>query len=271
MINDFDVEKIVSFLEPLKSQLPKLYQWKPKLESLSGLNIFSQQELAALNRKSSYECELDLKAKVGKALKDARMIDNRRFAVLCDWIIRDWGGIKTGKNEDDTTRKIEEFLTHTHPSFKRIASTSKIGAFLQPDQFIIYDARVAYSLNWIILSQKAGNRFFPVPEGRNSKMNAFDIEVLIRLHHINQFIPQSKESLKERRYISNLDKKLFIPEEKAYSLLRDLVKKIHVRLWADEPEKHHLLYYTEMLLFSISDTEILVDILNHFERLSKDW
>jgi hypothetical protein len=40
-----------------------------------------------------------------------------------------------------------------------------------------------------------------------------------------------------------------------------LVKKIIAKLWNDENAKK-MLYYTEMLLFSIADREIYMDITN---------
>ena len=77
------------------------------------------------------------------------------FNELCLWIIRDWGGIKTGKNED-TLELIKTSLSQKEFQFKRIASSSKIASFMYPDRYAIYDSRVAYTLNWIILSEDAG-------------------------------------------------------------------------------------------------------------------
>jgi len=54
-----------------------------------------------------------------------------------------------------------------------------------PEKHFIYDSRVTYSLNWIILSENAGNRFFPIPEGQNSKMRAFEMNILICLKDID--------------------------------------------------------------------------------------
>ena len=91
-------------------------------------------------------------------------------------------------------KSVLEFLRTDRPKFKRIASTSKVGGFMTPTKNIIYDSRVAYTMNWIILSEDAGDRFFPIPEGRNSKMQAFDLDVLIRLKFLNIYRPNKTDA-----------------------------------------------------------------------------
>ena len=155
-------------------------------------------------------------------------------------------------------------MNQDKPNFKRIASSSKVGAYLFPDRNVIYDSRVAYSLNWIILSENAGQLFFPIPEGRNSKMSAFDLNVLIRLKNITHYQPKSIEHLDHRLYMKNADKKLFINKNEAYSELNNLIKSISEKLWTGDNEKKQNLYYTEMLLFSIADREVFLDITTRY-------
>ena len=177
---------------------------------------------------------------------------------MCLWIIKDWGGILTAK-DSNTIELIDDFLTSNKPSYKRIASSSKVGSFMYPQKYIIYDSRVAYSLNWIILSQNAGKKFFPIPNGRNSKMMAFDMNVLIRLKNINHYCPDDINRLEKKRFISQNDKDIYISEIDAYNELNKLIKEINSKLWADDRANN--LYYTEMLLFSIADKEIYYDIV----------
>ena len=139
-----------------------------------------------------------------------------------------------------------------------------MSSYLYPDRNIIYDSRVAYSLNWIILSENAGQQFFPIPEGRNSKMSAFDLNVLIRLKNISNYQPKNIAHLNHKLYINNADKKLFIHKKDAYFELNNLIKIINEKLWHDENEKKQNLYYTEMLLFSIADREIFMDITSRY-------
>lgn len=160
----------------------------------------------------------------------------------------------------DTLILIKDFLNQDKPNFNRIASSSKVGAYMYPERNVIYDSRVAYSLNWIILSENAGQKYFPIPEGRNSKMSAFDLNVLIRLKNISNYQTTDIEHLDHKLFIKNCDKKIFINKKDAYSELNNLLKQIHKNLWIGDKAKEENLYFTEMLLFSIADREVFRDI-----------
>jgi len=257
---EFDVDKIVAYLQPLKGQLPQLYKWNPNLSKLINFKVISEENMHELNKLSPYEKEIRLKKLMREKMASCKDDDLQLFDELCSWIVRDWGGIRTAK-EDSLKQLTLMFLQKRDAKFERIASISKIAAYLYPEEHVIYDSRVAYALNWILLSCDAGRRFFPVPEGRNSKMCAFDIHVLIRLKYIEHYVPQSLIELSnEKQYISKLDKQLFIDKDIAYRHLNILIKAISERLWVDDLEKSTKLYYTEMLLFSIADNEIFHDI-----------
>jgi hypothetical protein len=264
MIINFDIDKIVEYLEKHKSDLPKLYRWKAKIERLVELDTLTKEKVTEINNlKSYYEKELQLKVIVGEKLRDTFKFDKELFNKLCLWIIKDWGGINTA-NDSGTLVLIQKYLETDKPDFNRIASTSKVGAFMFPERNVIYDSRVAYSLNWIILSQNAGQYFFPIPEGRNSKMSAFDLNVLIRLKNISNYKPANIEHLDHKRFINNADKKLYIDSKDAYYELTKLIKAISKQLWIGDAEKEQKLYYTEMLLFAIADREVIMDIASHY-------
>lgn len=258
-IYNFDLDKIVDFLKDYKDDLPKLYTWNAKIDRLVDLKILSTSEFEELSKKASYDREIILKQKINLKLNEFYKTDKQQFNSLCLWIIKDWGGILTAK-DSNTIELINEFLSSEKPSYKRIASSSKVGAYMYPNRYIIYDSRVAYSLNWIILSRNAGDYFFPIPSGRNSKMMAFDMNVLIRLKNIDHYSPNNISEMDKKQYISQKDKSEYIPEKDAYSELNKLIKEISIRLWDNEKAK--MLYYTEMLLFSIADREIFADITN---------
>jgi hypothetical protein len=259
----FDTDKIVTYLEKHKSNLPTLYNWNAKIERLVELETLTVEQVYEINSLTNYEKELQLKKIVGKKLNETLESKSDLFNQLCLWIVKDWGGI-TSANDKDTVNIIKDFLVQEKPNFNRIASSSKVGSYLYPDRNIIYDSRVAYSLNWIILSENAGQHFFPIPEGRNSKMSAFDLNVLIRLKNISNYQPKNIEHLNHKLYINNADKKLFIHKKDAYFELNNLIKIINEKLWHDENEKKQNLYYTEMLLFSIADREIFMDITSRY-------
>ncbi len=261
----FDIDKIVNHLDRYKNDLPTLYNWNAKIEKLVDLNTLTEKQVIEINSLTPYEKEIQLKNIVGKKLNDTLNSNSELFDKLCLWIIKDWGGIKTA-NDNDTTSLINEFLHSEKPSFNRIASSSKVGAYLYPDKNVIYDSRVAYSLNWIILSENAGQQFFPIPEGRNSKMSAFDLNVLIRLKNITNYQPNNIELLDNRLFINNIDKKIFINKKDAYYELKNLIEIINRKLWKGDIEKEQNLYYTEMLLFSIADREVFMEITEKYRN-----
>lgn len=254
---EFRVNKIVKYLTQYKEQLPNLYQWKSKSEKLVNLKIISPRELAEINKMSPYEKELFLKPKIQQALHISVNKNQTLFNDICLWIIKDWGGIR-GAKDSNTLKLLEVYKNNSTPPFKRIASSSKVGSFMFPEKYIIYDSRVAYSLNWILLSENASNVFFPIPDGRNSKMLAFDMNVLIRLKNIEKYQESQLKDLDNRQYINNKDKDCYIPKEFAYEELNKLITQVNQQLWDGDEAK--MLYFTEMLLFSIADKEIYSDI-----------
>lgn len=264
MAIEFDTDRIVAYLEKYKFNLPNLYKWNAKIERLVGLEILTDKQFSEINiLTNNYEKELYLKKVIGKKLNETLILNSGLFDKLCLWVIKDWGGIKTA-NDNDTIKLIKDFLVQEKPNFTRIASSSKVGAYLFPERNVIYDSRVAYSLNWIILSENAGQKFFPIPEGRNSKMSAFDLNVLIRLKNISNYRPENIEYLDNKLYINNADKKIFIDKKDAYFELNNLIKVINKKLWEGDLEKEQNLYYTEMLLFSIADREVFMDITSRY-------
>lgn len=170
MTINFDIDKFVTYLDRYKSDLEDLYYWNPKIDRLLELETLTKKQVEEINALKAYEKELRLKEIVGQKLNETLKSNAELFNKLCLWVIKDWGGIITA-NDNDTLDLIKEFLKQEKPSFNRIASSSKVGAYLFPDRNVIYDSRVAYSLNWIILSENAGQYYFPIPEGRNSKMS----------------------------------------------------------------------------------------------------
>jgi hypothetical protein len=259
----FDIDKIVKHLDKYKSDLPTLYNWNAKIDRLVELETLTDKEIIEINVLTPYEKELKLKEIVGQKLNVSLQSNMELFFKLCLWIIKDWGGIKAA-NDNGTITLINDFLRQDKPSFNRIASSSKVGAYLFPKENVIYDSRVVYSLNWIILSENAGQRYFPIPEGRNSKMSAFDLNVLIRLKNISIYQTSDIKHLDNRLFIKNSDKKIFIDKKDAYLELKNLVKLISKSLWKGDEEKEQNLYFTEMLLFSIADREVFMDITTRY-------
>ncbi|WP_196888682.1 hypothetical protein [Aureivirga sp. CE67] len=258
---NFDIDKIVNYLQKYTSDLEDYYQWSVSLKSLYKiveLGVISKEKALELDALKPYEKEVQLKAILQPILLESYQNNFPFFQELGMWIVRDWGGIRAAKMED-TIATVKDVLEKNKAPFKRVASYSKVCTFMNPNKYLIYDSRVAYSLNWILLSQKAGTIYFPIPEGRNSKMSAFDMKVLIRLKHKENYQVNSISEI-DKRFILNRDKSLFIPQNEAYKEMCQLVKEISLKLW--NTEKAEKLYFTEMLLFSIADSFVIEDIVN---------
>ncbi|NLR93746.1 hypothetical protein [Flammeovirga agarivorans] len=251
----FDITAITNALAPYKNQLEQLYLWNADISGLVDFGLISKDELSDLLQQSIYNREVKVKNIVHHALHNYYISDRTKFEELSMWIIVKWGGIRAASKKE-TILLINNFIEKGIQPFERIASYSKVASFMCPEECIIYDARVAYTLNWLILSRNAGTKFFPIPLGRNSKMKAFDMDVLIRLKHIDKYHIEDAFHI-EQKYISNRDKQLYIPKNEAYCCMNTLIKAVHQKLWNDERKE---LYFTEMLLFSIADNFITKEI-----------
>ena len=256
-MNSSEIDKIVSYLNQYKNQLSEYYNWNVNTDKLVELKVFSKSELENSKTKNPFEKQIILKKKICLKLNEFLKNSKTDFNKLSLWIIKNWGGINS-PNDSKTLKLIDNYLSNGIIKFERIASLSKVLAYLKPKEFIIYDSRVAYSLNWILLSNGITSQFFPIPEGRNSKMIAFDMNVLIRMNSINSYKVNNETEFKNRLFISKIDKKVFLPKNEAYFELNKTISQISKKLWNNERSEY--LYYTEMLLFAIADTEIYKDI-----------
>lgn len=254
--NDLIVSLIVAYLSKRKEEL-KNYLWDDKWGKLFPIaKAFSKLPLPDfVGSMPSYDRNILMRPFVSSLLKEvmaSRKQEN--FEKVRRWIVSDWGGINRGKLEPT----LENFL-NVNPNlpFERIASHSKVLSFWEPDQYAVYDARVAYSLNWILLSNGVKKDFFPVPEGRNTRMKGFDIEVLIRLNFASHY-DESGNPKRPQKFVSQQDKRLFLENDEAYSVYCPLLSKVAEELWKGED---HRLLKTEMLLFTIADTVVFSEIV----------
>ena len=262
-----NIEKISDYLKNI--DVSKNYNWPIPFDKGHGKNIFSKQDLDSFSDMENFESNLHLKTLLSKKINDAK--GNNEIASLkeiFEWTVHDWGGIRNGrKNIDSLYEMVIEAIENNNLIFNRIASTSKILSFFKPSDHIIYDSRIAYSLNAIMLLADASKIYFPVPEGKNSKMNAFDIQVLIRLKHkSNAYHRKGNENL-----ISNADKTLFFNKKEAYMNIKDTIQKINKSIYMNDPDKAEKPFYTEMLLFGIADTLIYDKIFNNVKLEIEKW
>ena len=87
------------------------------------------------------------------------------------WYVRDWGGVRTNKQVT-----LDKYIGTSSDNLidrgeKGIASWSKMLSVRDPKKYVIYDARVAMSLNTISLAKSDGSTlFFPQLSSRNNNI-----------------------------------------------------------------------------------------------------
>lgn len=208
-------------------------------------DIFTTEEKENLNKEGNdFRRNEILKEIIKNKAKNSYELTSLNF-----WIINNWGGIWSFKETDNNLKKIQAFskqLTEsklTKNTFETISSLSKIASFIDSDNFFIYDSRVIYTLNWLILtSDDLEKKYFPMPESRNKKLQAFDINTIINLANIDKY---------RRNEIQYHD------FETAYFEFCNLIKLLFGKVFNDNQANP---YHLEMLLFTIADNEIFNEL-----------
>lgn len=129
--------------------------------------------------------------------------------------------------------------------FSTISSLSKISSFFDPENFVIYDSRVIYTLNWLILTCENQNgfkeKYFPMPSGRNKIIADFDMNTIVNISHISE-------------YVENM--KLYVTQQNAYFEFCDFIKTNTKLIYGEDSKPYEL----EMLLFTLADKEIFNEL-----------
>ncbi len=167
------------------------------------------------------------------------------------WIINDWGGIRGFKSNERNLKKIDAFKNQLYKRklsvdcFQTISSLSKIASFMDPDNWVIYDSRVIYALNWLILTcevkERVVHKYFPMPSGRNKIIVNFDMNTIINLFHIGAYEERSE---------------WYRRQQVAYFEFCDFIKLSSKRIYGEDAKPFEL----EMLLFTLADKEIFNEL-----------
>lgn len=200
------------------------YNWPrkgdfPSIESFSSIKILGN---------NNYEKNIFLKENSSKIWNEGSKFE------IAKWVIDKWGGIR--RNSIETIEKyINEIENKNYPSYiKGVASYSKILSFMNPEEFAIYDARVAISLNAIqLLSKSQSGLAFTYLKGRNNTLTLF----------------RNSELTKTKNLIKNGWQE--IPKNDCYSIYLNYLKIVNSYFPTSK------LYELEMSLFA--DAESLAD------------
>ena len=195
------------------------------------------------NISSAYLKNIYLKENFNKVLQNDLNLTNHY------WIIQEWGGIKSLKQNDRNDEKIKKFKKQldsgelTKEIFSLISSFSKLASFINPNEYAIYDSRAIYSLNWLLFNFTNEEELYPQPSGRNPKLSQYDLPTIVRL------------SKKGNTYKSH---------KTAYQDYCNLLKKLSKKIYNDEKP-----YKVEMLLFIIAPT-IIIECIKEKTKLTID-
>lgn len=135
--------------------------------------ILSVEEQDALMVMQAFPRQLELKRLVGKRLDGSFENDQ-----VNEWIVHKWGGIT--KFDVSNRERITGFRDHlaagqlTRREFDRISSLSKIASFVNPGEYFVYDSRVAFALDGLLLDllrkdSKLRVKYFPLPQARGRR------------------------------------------------------------------------------------------------------
>lgn len=149
------VSAILGFYEDVQSRLKQEYTWKiPVLDGFSSAPL------------SGYEANVELKKYLNKAWQSASI--NRKHE-LARFVVAEWGGVRSNKSETLNKYVMQADLPQSQTPLKGVASYSKIFAIVAPDNYAIYDARVAACLNATqFLSNVKQGLAFNYVSGRNN-------------------------------------------------------------------------------------------------------
>jgi len=209
-------------------------------------NVFTEDENRELSVESIFRKNVKLKGLIQRKYNGSFKNQKLNF-----WIINSWGGIQTFKHTDKNELKIEKFSKQlqlpkkklTAETFYTISSLSKIASFFDPDNYVIYDSRVIYAMNWFILNSKPNDlKFFPMPSSRNSKLVDFDLNTIINLLNLDGY---------------NKGDSFFYDVNEAYFVFCNLIKDLSKKVYEDATVKPYLL---EMLLFTVAVDEVLNEV-----------
>ena len=192
----------------------------------------SQEKSALLLNLHPFQRQIELKRIVGGILNGH--YDNQE---INGWIVHKWGCTRFNVNDQNRINNFVEHLNEgqviTDLEFFRISSLSKIVSFVSRENYFVFDSRVAYSLDGLLLEIQRERpelqvSFFPLPSARGNR----SVEMRNRI----------------QRIYPGAD---FFPYSRAYMEYNDLIPRLREQIeWAQDVPA----FGVEMLLFVLGRT-----------------
>lgn len=193
--------------------------------------------------------------------------DRTQVERIARWIATNWGRVDRRASDNAELNLLidkadSNHLAGTMFDIKRIATWSKYIAFRHPEERAIYDARTAFSLNWLIY-ESGGKKFFPFLTGENTLLSALDYRLWLATKTLgpDSILASLKKeingNLKKSRTVGQSIKEISINPNYAYGVYCELLKRVANKLYPGDPWG---LTKVEMVLFSIASTSIALDV-----------
>lgn len=161
-------QALIDFSEDNIGNLGSIYKWPINLNHIPVELSIKGNDL--------YEKNLDLRFQLHSSYLKSNTFEEKYN--LLKWYIYNWGGIK--RNDQKTL----ELYTLSSPQkliergSKGIASWSKALSIINPQEYAVYDARVAISLNALqIINNLENPTYYPPLQSRNKTINDSKIQI----------------------------------------------------------------------------------------------
>jgi len=157
---DLTIKILCEFFEREIPKLAESYHWN--IPNIDGFTPSPE---------NNYEANIELKNYLHNQWNSA---SHERKCEISRIIVSDWGGIRA--NRPETLERYVNAITKPNPKtpLDGVASYSKIFSIARPDQYAIYDARVAACLNAVQLNANIKNGIcFNYVQGRNNIVGRF--------------------------------------------------------------------------------------------------
>mgnify|MGYP004560075085 CR=1 FL=1 len=232
------VPELPAFCEKLKES--KESKTLKELDKEIKENKENKKNRKEKKKENLFEQNKSLKENLKECFKSPDFEQNK--IELINYIVKTWGGIRNLKNyrtiENDiasvkqpSTDQSTNQVDNMRISGDYIPSRSKVLSFLNPEEYVICDSRVIFSLNWLLFITGPKEQFvqFSKLEPRNKTCEIYSLSYLLEKYNLQP--AEEKTQYKE-----------FIEVIKA---LTDKLKEKQGDDWK--------IYCTEMLLFQIAD------------------
>lgn len=267
-MNDYEIVEIVKKINKLTDNNPLGYLEKKStwfsetFVSVKHKNVYPYyddtfDDFFLDNKIAKLDKEVGLKFVVNQGLNNSE----NDIELISNWIIKTWGGIKGISNT--TIVKIVDNIDTKNYAFQNISSWSKVHSFKYLNTHAIYDSKVVYSANWLLLNLDTENKFFVQPEGRNKRLTTFPMNAIINFKN-SKLLDMTKRGGKA---VENV----YLSEDKVYEKYLQLISLLNDKLWGNSfidltkliGKNIYLkdyLFFTELLLFNMADDVIVEDV-----------